>query len=448
MKKHLKNKPFKVTLAVIVSFLLVVGILFGIYSLFFNPYRFADYDAYFDGTPATLDFDAVLSKKQAVGDMEYMLNHFKSRHPATVKGVPEAIQRQFDLEIANFGEEVTVLELFRASSRVFALMSDGHTRVETRGIALNHIDGISFGWQEDDFLVFKEGDKAGKKVTAINGVPIEEIYDSFMSSFSYETKNYGQCVFANILVSERYLALVGVDVSNGIDIFVEGEEKPIHAEMTAIESNTAEEEKPFVYYEIDKEKSLGVLTVESCNPNEEYVKTVNEFFTAVRNQGVKTIALDLRSNGGGDSGVADEFMRYMPITEYDTGWWYHRYGDLLIKEGSERMKNNQYSANLVFDGKVYVMTNVYTYSSATTFASLLKCNGLAEIVGEQSGNTQEFGEILPFSAPNSHLLFCVSNKNYFLGGKSGDTFYTVPDYPCKSSEALDEVYSLIEKQYC
>ncbi len=444
----LKKKTVKLCAIIAAAIILIGAVGYGVYALFFDPYRFADYSAYNEGDPATLDLDTVLTREQALEDMAFMLKRFRERHLAAVNGVPEKILTQYDLEIAQFGETVTVLELYQASSRVLSRMNDGHTRVEAIDVPVmfNATEGAYFsGNPENLLLITTDEEQKGEKVIAIDQVPIETLYQTYLSVTSNEMESYAQNAFVRQLFGEGMLLLLGIDTSDGVDVQVEGKSQPVHLEFAEwTPQDNIGNAIPFVRYEIDTERGLGILYLDSCTINEEYIRTVNAFFTEVRDQGIKHIAIDLRYNGGGSSGVVDEFMRYMPVETYDQGWWYHRYGPLLIKEGSAKRKVDHYS-DLVYDGEIYVLTSVNTYSAATTFTSQLKTSELALIVGQQSGNTQEYGELVPFSMPNSHLLVTISNKQYFKGGQAGDTAFTVPDYPCDPNDALNVVYDLISE---
>lgn len=438
------------TLAIIAAVILLVGATgYGVYALFFNPFRFVNYSHYREGNPATLDLDIVLTREQALEDMEFMLKCFRERHPSAVKGVPANIQAQYDREIGAFGDEVTVLELYQASCRVLSLMNDGHTRVEARNVPVmfNVTEGVKFKGDPENLFLYTVSpngeEQKGGKLISIDQVPVETLYQRFLSITSTEMESYAQNRFARQLFGEGTMLLLGIDTSDGVDVQLEGYSEPVHLDFVEY-SSPQSTPVPFVRYEIDADRGLGILHVDSCTCNEEYIRTVNAFFTEIRDLKIRNIALDLRSNGGGTSAAVHEFMRYMPVETYDGGWWYTRYGPMLIREGSATIQVDHYS-DLIYEGEIYVLTSVNTYSAATTFTSVLKIGDLAKIVGQQSGNTQEYGDMVVFYMPNSRLYCGVSVKQYFLGDQPGHRAFTVPDYPCDPSDALNVVYDLISK---
>ena len=69
------------------------------------------------------------------------------------------------------------------------------------------------------------------------------------------------------------------------------------------------DEKPFVSYRIDVPGSLAILTLNECENSEEYRTCLQEMFTEVKAENIRNVAVDLRENGGGNSMVANEFLR-------------------------------------------------------------------------------------------------------------------------------------------
>ena len=107
--------------------------------------------------------------------------------------------------------------------------------------------------------------------------------------------------------------------------------------------------------------------------------------------------------------------------------------------------NEQERVWQVFDGQLYVLTNIKTYSAAMDFAMLIADNDLGIIVGEPSGNLPDsYGDILSFQMPNSKLMLCVSHKRWYRIDRSKSGQPIRPDYEVESSEALEKVYELID----
>ena len=165
----------------------------------------------------------------------------------------------------------------------------------------------------------------GYNLIAVDGVKIVDLLEQKKDLYCYETESWGLSRINNDLTSAEGLYFLGFDLTDGVnytyadaaggehtftyyaDDFIPLDEYRIFNNITETES------KPFVYYELDTEKSLAVLTLTSCVFNEEYRNRVNEMFTEVKEKGIENIAVDIRDNGGGNSQVANEFIRYLDV---------------------------------------------------------------------------------------------------------------------------------------
>lgn len=86
-----------------------------------------------------------------------------------------------------------------------------------------------------------------------------------------------------------------------------------------------------------------------------------------------------------------------------------RYGRILAENKNITYENLQ--KEQVFSGNLYVLTDIWTYSSAMDFAMLIADNGLGVIVGQPSGNLPDgYRDCLSFQMPNSRLAISVSYK--------------------------------------
>ena len=155
---------------------------------------------------------------------------------------------------------------------------------------------------------------------------------------------------------------------------------------------------------------IAILTLDSCINNEEYKDCLNKMFSEIKENGIHNVAVDLRNNHGGNSSVANEFLKYINIDTYKTWGCVWRLGIFQIKSDTATLENNQY-ANLTFDGNLYILTSVSTFSAAMDFAMLVKDNYLGTIIGEASGNApNSYGDIAYFILPNSGIYMQISTK--------------------------------------
>ena len=71
----------------------------------------------------------MLTKDQAIKDLDYIIKTLSERHPACMNGLPELVLQVYQKEKEELPEQVSVLELWHTASRVLAAMKDGHTQV-------------------------------------------------------------------------------------------------------------------------------------------------------------------------------------------------------------------------------------------------------------------------------------------------------------------------------
>lgn len=122
-----------------------------------------------------------------------------------------------------------------------------------------------------------------------------------------------------------------------------------------------------------------------------------------------TVAVDLPRNGGGNSSVINEFLRYINVEEYFTGGGCQiRLGPWSINNKKEAHKN-ALDADLVFKGELYVLASANTFSSAQMFAVTAADNKIGKIIGEIPRNMPaSYGDILVFQTLQAKSLFTVS----------------------------------------
>lgn len=434
--------------------LVVCSVLY--YKLCMDPYR-----GTVKNREYSKDLDETLSVEEALEDLEYMMERFRNHHPAWLEednAAVAAVEAQYVTEVAAiealYGTdtattqgvtssdmsgtkgEISVLELYQAASRIAAKMHDGHTYPYWNGEEVLYIH---------DFTQINE---YGAPLT-IDGVPVADVLEAYKQVTAYELDFYVENQFeTQVIVNEYALRLCGVDTSDGVIMTFDDGAGAVEyhygfvpiAEVKGYEYS--EEEKPWVYYEIDEENSVGIFTLTTCMNNEEYRSVLENFFAEVFAGNIENVVVDLRYNGGGNSWVANEFITYLDVEEYQSWDSGVRFGWYLLENKDIVYKNKR--KEQVFDGQVYVLTNIKTYSAAMDFAMLIADNDLGIIVGEPSGNLPDsYGDILSFQMPNSKLMLCVSHKRWYRIDQSKSGQPIMPDYEVEGSEALEKVYELI-----
>lgn len=430
----MKNMQKKI-IFVIVFTIIISAVFYLLYGIFFNPRR-----GEVKNIQKSMPLEHVLQRDEIIEDVLYLYDKLKNHHPAWIEKNNANIEKINTILLAYSegpADTITTLQLWRDLSSIISLIHDGHTK-------------ISWKNPENDLYIhdFAIPEKYGKPIK-INYQNIDEILSEYLCLASYEYDFYAiRRFYDSSLYTKHSLDFLGVDTSKGVTFTYREKGIPVnfYFEFVPYKDVKKAEDKTtsnsWVYFTIDDVESLGILTLKTCDLNDDYKCVLDSFFSEVRNRSIKHVAVDLRGNGGGNSGVANAFLRYINIDSYNSWDSAVRYGPILW-ENKNIVINNKKMDN-PFSGFLYVLTDVYSYSSAMDFAMLIKDNNLGLIIGEASGNSPDsYGDNLYFQMPNSKLYFTLSHKKWYRINKDKSGLPIEPDYECASADAIKTLYKII-----
>ena len=247
-----------------------------------------------------LNFDEELTFEQAEEDLLAAMRHLEQVHPMFRDGLTQEIKERYDASLASLRQmqTITVNDLRRAVQIILHPMHDAHTTTYN-------------SWPEDRYLMdLLEKRRLGYGVYSINGRTVGEIITAAAPYYCYESEAWINVDLASLAslrfyeyeepftyvweneagdcVTEHYTAadFVTWEEFEAMSQFYDGD--------VAEEPPSEEMEEPFVYYEIDVEHSLAVLTLKECNYNDEYRQCVHEMFQEVREKQIQNVAVDVR----------------------------------------------------------------------------------------------------------------------------------------------------------
>ncbi len=378
-------------------------------------------------------YDKTLTLEEARGDLQYMYQCVADTHPCYIDG--SGLDRNFEEAYKSaqqkLKDNMTVTELWAAGAEMYTSIHDGHTIITYNGTRTIN------GYHKLDGCVVK----------SLDGISCEELLKRFKKYYPYElqVEFYAQYMLGTYLFYENWLTLLGTDTSDGVIYEVEKDGKTeIITLYFDTEENTATdeaEEKPYYSYTINKEYNDAVFALEDCMVTDGYKNALADFFKAVKENGIETVIVDLRNNGGGNTMVINEFMRYIDTDSY------YLTGGVDVREGGKITSYpkteivNEKSEN-AFSGKLYALTSNYTFSSAMDFAVVISDNGLGTVVGEIPGNMPaSYGDKLTYQCENSGLLCSVSYKKFYRVDERKNDIPLIPDIEVSAGEALQAVRS-------
>lgn len=401
---------------------------------YWNSYAFKGYNG------VILNYDAVISYQAAKEDMSALKAHLEKIHPMFKNGISKEVETAYNaaLDRLKSADGITVNDLRREIQTVLHLMGDAHTTTYNN-------------YPDDNYLkVVPQKNSEGYSIIAINGKTVKQIFDDAAPYYCYETEDWisidlGSLATLDFLGYSEPFTYKWSDGENEIEETYAASDFVGWDEFVAIRSEyyAPSEPKDFVYYEIDEQRSLAVLTLTQCIYNQTYIDCVKAMFTEVKQKNIRSVAVDLRGNGGGSSLVGNEFVKYLPVDRYFDGGYDWRLGFITVQCKQVEIKNHR-NETLTFDGNVFVLTDNGSFSAAKDFAMLIQDNHLGKIVGEASANAVNgYGDVTCFYLPNTGLFVQISTKKWYRIDSSNTDEYVMPDYPCESEDCIDKLYEII-----
>lgn len=355
----------------------------------------------------------VLLGSGAVGESAPMNTYdfIKAIHPDPFRIISEA---EFAGEAKRLDAQWDALlesgEAGYALMRLAASLGDEHTRIAySRGddyalpFYVMRVEGRCIIVQAQRAIA----QLAGKELTAIGGVSVDELYARVLPYLSGETEGWLGVQFVHAICSARLLMHVGAaqEVSQvtvtARDIFT-GEEIEVTADTLwgGYDYSTAQI-MPLAqtlmqsgyYYATLLEQGEVFIQYNTCAENPQM--PMEDFAQAILAQigplSPKTVIVDLRHNGGGNSEVINPLLDAL---------------SQMMESGSA----------------VYALIGPETFSSGAMNALDLRDIGAA-LVGEATGGVMGFGEIRSIPVGDGMTLYC-SSKDF-----SGGTYPHEPVYP-------------------
>lgn len=442
------KKPGKTALKIILPLLGLLTITITLFGAYANPYWNSD-NMKKNRISASVSFDEVISYDKAEADLAFMMKYLKKNHPVFYRSTPpDTVQEAYDnalKELKQNENAITVNLLTQKAEGILSVLKDAHTSVQGNYAKPRYLKTVAPRKAENWELI------------KINGTPIETLFENNQSLFSYEVETWGITRLRNQLLTLEGLAYLGFDIHTPISYTYKDDAGNEETEINTAESFVTYEEyialnenyfkdkadESFVSYTVDEEKSLAILTLTSCQYNDEYRTCVNNMFSEIKNKNIQNIAVDLRENGGGNSLVMDYFLSYLDIDSYKVPTSKWRFGPIFISTGDGTAKNEK-KTDLLFNGNLYLFTSTGSFSSAMIFAQCVKDNAIGTIIGEAPGNTPNgYGDIAVFTLPNSKLYFQVSTKQFFRADSNAAGPLVEPDIHCGKDSVLETLYDVI-----
>jgi len=228
--------------------------------------------------------------------------------------------------------------------------------------------------------------------------------------------------------------------------------------------NKNDEKPPFELEEINS--SIVLLHLREFASNAKAMTTIVEDIALKK---YKHLIIDLRENSGGSLDAAVVLGRYLTNKSMDAGIyvtrkWYNNHSnppskkdienfaylkDLTYEGFMEMQKENAFRmvlpghSNPIFKGNTYILTSNYTASACEPFVHILKTQGIATLIGENTA-----GKMLSanwFKVNEEVSVFIPTNDYITSEGYRLDQVGVAPHINVPSKNALEKALKIIQK---
>ena len=418
--------------------------------------------------------DTVMTKEEMKIDLDYLIDTLRDVHPKTVNGFNEEQSKIIKKAYEKIQEPMTAGEFYFVLNEIICSLKDAHTMIWINTTKEDKIIDLPIVWLKNGIYVTENTDilKKGDKVVSIGGKTESELLLDLKKIIPAENFQWVKVMEKINITKEPFLNYLKLIDNEHVDIVVQRNNKKITVKLPLINQTESvkQSNKLWVSYTIDTKNSLGVFRLDKCIYNDVYKKTLENFFKEVAKNNIRNIAIELRKNTGGNSQIINEFMRYVDIDEY---LFYT--GDIRFsKQASEQrgyIRKSGYKSysnrtivnkkvsnkDLIYNGKLYVLTSSYTFSSANWFAVVIRDNNLGIIIGEPTGNQpSSYGDILKFQLPVSGFKFSVSHKKWIRPNVDNDpedslypdveVYTTIEDILNERDPQIEELIKIVKEK--
>ena len=406
----------------------------------------------------------------------------------------------------NLTAEKDTIEFWKYVAPVVARLEDGHTYVyfpynyfiKKKPLVFPFIVKTS---NYSPYISIQDGDNsipAKSEIISINGIPSKDLISEYLQYESGEDIQSraewiadGFEYYINAVSNIKEKCIIEYKTDNEVFTsnikFIPLPEFLI--KQQAFDGEDEETEEPYTL-KVKEDVSIAIIDFRSFDGIERMKLFADSAFTMIKEKKIDNLIIDLRENGGGNSGVGDELFQYLAKSDF------RQYSDQTIIKSSPQLKYTlkaekeklkekkhltlidsldlteinrvletpygqtttcHYAKNATtlkddlpmrFTGNLYILCSKLTYSSASDFAQTIKAYNLGKIIGEETGGWIVcYGDTFYDLLPHSRLIVGVSGVKFInQGAKSNDWHGVIPDIIVPSDESMEYVLEMIKEK--
>ena len=435
---------------------------------------------------------STITRDDAVSDVDVLFRTLEDVHPDLYRSRSrDSVTVDRARVIAALPPSLSRAELWIRLAPVVAALGDGHTSVampreEARRLQAEGTLVFAPSIAMDDagrvvvsaVLVRQPDLDGGDRFVSLNGLSADSLVRSWMAETSGESDRFRAAevtsAFRDFLLihSIRAPYTLVTERSDSTQRTTELSGIPQDSLRAIVTRNRAQRATASTFTYRLLSPHVGYMDFRSMAGDLETFRTdLAAMFRRVAADSDRVLIVDLRANGGGDSRLGDEFLRYVTTAPYRMSaakawkmsaeyrayfktWvspplrWIHAWGFSSL--GRQLMNGPDGKvvtlpedaaahepAQPFFSGRVCVLIGPQTFSSAADLADAVKTYHLATLLGEETGGRPNgFGEAYIFRLPRSQLAVSVSSALFVrANGDTTDHRGVVPDVVVTPSDA-------------
>jgi hypothetical protein len=403
-----------------------------------------------------------LTRTEAEADVHQFFSTLQHVHPDLLAKVTLEdyikLKKQTEQDVAKRLDgkgTISINDLAYVLYYAAAYFGDGHTSVQWWRLHPNESStpGVRFppfllGYDNGRFVIAASSDKAlvGMEILSVDGKPIRKFLRPILDRCSGETIVFKAARFTSnqafwyslcrLCGSASSLALKTRD-ARGAE-----REHPVKtvgfADFEKLAANTPSNKREELQRQgthvafLDSDR-IAHFVYPQFTLNDGEKKKVDGIFAEIKAKKASELVIDLRGNGGGNSSMGDFIFSYLYAEKFTS---FSKIRMRLSREVLTSCSKNQQSLEVAdlegltatcsggeekmakpsafFSGRVFLLVDNGTFSSAAVFTAMFRDYAVGTIVGYETGGLPVcFGDIYQFSLTNSGISCGVSYKQFF-----------------------------------
>lgn len=423
-----------------------------------------------------------ISYQQAIFDLDSFVSAMKEIHPNLFF---ECNENSFNKSLKKIRKElpddsISHIDFYKYVQPLTTLLGDGHTQLYFPKNELEQKNNFVFPLHvtinTNDSTIYTTNDfnykdldlKEGTKIVRINGQYYKEIIAEMLQYCSGERPFFRLSKvdrdfvhFLYMLYPSKEFTIQFSDGAKGFECVLKAipYNDFLHINAKDLESC----QSPYSFELI--ENNIALMEFNSFSNLDKFIVFADSMFSELKKKDIRSLIIDMRTNGGGDSKIGDELFQYIsPVPFQQFSKIIVRYSNLQKKLALENFGNDLSKTPngiktidnfdliplrpnpLRFTGNVFLLISHKTFSSAGSLSWTFKKFNMGTIFGEESGGMSVcFGDIVIYKLPHSEINSTISfARMYEYDSYEHDIHGTMPDVVVEQENALEHVIEYIK----